>query len=149
MKYFRTVDKNVPAIFKLQWKIENISECFCNILCYVGWFRILNNENDAMLSMQIQLHEVTTTANNPGLSYSDKVNGTVLAGSSELAQICRVGGWIVHSSRIFSRAPSSPNHFRSTPSPWVLINSYIHFRSSLDHRESNENHRHFHRNTTT
>ena len=28
MKYFGIIDKNVAAIFQLQWKIENISDMF-------------------------------------------------------------------------------------------------------------------------
>ena len=35
MKYFGIIDKNVAAIFQLQWKIENISDMFLqySVLC--------------------------------------------------------------------------------------------------------------------
>ena len=31
MKYFGIIDKNVAAIFQLQWKIENISDMFLKV----------------------------------------------------------------------------------------------------------------------
>ena len=40
MKYFEIIDKNIAAIFQLQWKIGKIFlTCFCNILCYVGSYK--------------------------------------------------------------------------------------------------------------
>ena len=39
MKYFGIIDKNVAAIFQLQWKIVNISDMFLqySVLCGI-WF---------------------------------------------------------------------------------------------------------------
>ena len=39
MKYFGIIDKNVAAIFQLQWKIGNISDMFLQyfVLC---WYRL-------------------------------------------------------------------------------------------------------------
>ena len=42
MKYFGIIDKNVAAIFQLQWKIGNVSDMFLQYSVLCGYF-IMNN----------------------------------------------------------------------------------------------------------
>ena len=41
MKYFWIIDKNVAAIFQLQWKIGNISDMFLQYSVLCGLFKII------------------------------------------------------------------------------------------------------------
>ena len=41
MKYFGIIDKNVAAIFQLQWKIGNVSDMFLQYSVLYGFVRLL------------------------------------------------------------------------------------------------------------
>ena len=44
MKYFGIIDKNVAAIFQLQWTIGNISDVFLQYSVLCGWtYKDINN----------------------------------------------------------------------------------------------------------